>query len=77
MRDTLDYQQWIGFGSRLRDLRLRRGMTQTALAKSLGFAHPSSISNIEKGRRPVVEAELSRIAEALNCSLEELSIGRR
>ncbi|MCE8512307.1 helix-turn-helix transcriptional regulator [Ruegeria pomeroyi] len=52
-------------------------MTQTALAKSLGFAHPSSISNIEKGRRPVVEAELSRIAEALNCSLEELSIGRR
>jgi len=76
MRDTVDYQEWVRFGNRLRELRNRCGVTQTALAKSLGFTHPSSICNIEKGRRPVDDEEMSRLAAVLNCGIGELSGSR-
>ncbi|MCU4653334.1 helix-turn-helix domain-containing protein [Roseibacterium sp. SDUM158016] len=64
---------------RLRKLRLERGLTQTELCARLGYAHPSSISSIEKGRRPVYRSDLLRFAEALDCDLDDLlgAPGRR
>lgn len=47
-------------------------MTQTALARELGFAHPSSITSIEKGRRPVTAEELAQLARVLRCSVRTL-----
>lgn len=72
MRDAPDYQEWVRFGKRLRELRDQCGVTQTALAKSLGFSHPSSICSIEKGRRPVNDEEMSRLAAELNCGIGDL-----
>ena len=72
MRDNSDYLAQVCMGNRLRALRLRRGMTQMALARALGFAHPSSVSSIEKGRRPVNDEELAQIARMLRCSVGAL-----
>jgi transcriptional regulator with XRE-family HTH domain len=66
------YQQRRRFANVLRKLRLRRGLTQTELGNRLGFAHPSSISKIELGRRPVYLDELPMLAKALDCDLLEL-----
>ena len=72
MRDHAYYLNQICLGTRLRDLRRRRNVTQEALAKALGFAHPSTISSIEKGCRPVSDDELKCIAQVLNCSKASL-----
>jgi hypothetical protein len=42
------------------------------LARSLGFAYPSSICNIEKGRRRVGADELTDLARALGCGVADL-----
>ena len=75
MRKTIDYRFQILLGNRLRHMRLRKGMTQATLARSLGYAHPSSISCIEKGRRRINEDELKRITCALGCSIDALLDG--
>jgi len=72
MRDHAYYLNQICLGTRLRDLRRRRNVTQATLAKALGFAHPSTISSIEKGRRSVSDDELKCIAQVLRCSKDSL-----
>lgn len=57
---------------RLRELRLARGMTQTELSRRIGLAHPSSISSIEHGRRPIYQEELPILAAALECTVNDL-----
>lgn len=57
---------------RLRELRLARGITQTELSRMMGFAHPSSISSIEHGRRPIYEDELPILAKALECTVNDV-----
>ena len=72
MGDHAYYLNQICLGTRLRDVRRRRNVTQATLAKALGFAHPSTISSIEKGRRPVSDDELKCIAQVLKCSKDSL-----
>ena len=67
-----NYRERISFGTRLRDVRVSKGMTQTDLARLLGFAHAGSISGIERGRRLVYRDELPALAEALCCEIGEL-----
>ncbi|MGR5976024.1 helix-turn-helix domain-containing protein [Bacillus paranthracis] len=39
------------FGSRVRDIRKQKNITQEKLAKKLDFSHASAISFIENGKR--------------------------
>ncbi|MDU8911177.1 helix-turn-helix transcriptional regulator [Aestuariicoccus sp. MJ-SS9] len=68
-----NYTARLSFGRSVRDLRLRLGMTQSELAAAMGFAHPSAICDIEKGRRLIYRDELPRLARALGCDLGELT----
>jgi DNA-binding XRE family transcriptional regulator len=57
---------------RLRDLRIKRGLTQYQLARILGFRHNTAISRYEIGRkRPNLETA-QRIALALGAKVEDI-----
>ena len=57
---------------RLRDLRIKKGLTQYQLARILGFRHNTAISRYETGRkRPNLETA-QRIALALGTKVEEI-----
>jgi transcriptional regulator with XRE-family HTH domain len=60
------------FGQLLRHTREERGLTLREFAKSLGVS-PSYISDVELGHRKTPSMEkLKRIADILNCDLEEM-----
>ncbi|HSS68656.1 MAG TPA: helix-turn-helix domain-containing protein [Nocardioidaceae bacterium] len=62
-------------GGRIRDLRGRRGISQTTLAAEAGISG-SYLSLIESGRRPVGSALLARFSVLLGCTAEYLQTGR-
>lgn len=64
----LDIKMKIGL--RIKELRSARGISQDALAYSIGMAR-SYFAEVETGRRNVSIVNLERIAHGLNCSLEE------
>jgi len=55
----------------LRDLRLRAGLTEPALAAQLGVTY-HTIQAWEKGERPVRTEWLLKLAAALGCSVADL-----
>ncbi|HVY62312.1 MAG TPA: helix-turn-helix domain-containing protein [Planctomycetota bacterium] len=59
------------FARRVRELRIRQGLSQEALSLSAG-QHPRYVSQIERGKRgPTLRAAL-RLAAALHVSIAEL-----
>jgi tetratricopeptide (TPR) repeat protein len=62
-------------GRRIRDLRGRRGMSQTTLAAEAGISG-SYLSLIESGHRPVGSALLSKFSVLLGCTADYLQTGR-
>jgi DNA-binding XRE family transcriptional regulator len=57
---------------KLRDLRIKKGLTQYQLARILGLRHNTAISRYETGRkRPNLETA-QRIALALGVRVEEV-----
>lgn len=57
---------------KLRNLRLAKGISQTHMAKQLGYKYASGYANIEMGRnKPSLEAA-KKISEILNTNVEEL-----
>ena len=55
----------------LRTFRERRGMTQTELGERIGLS-AVSICHIENGLKETVGSKWKLIAEALDCSVDEL-----
>ncbi|NNU79323.1 DUF2083 domain-containing protein [Halovulum dunhuangense] len=62
-------------GSRIREARIRIGMTQVALAQAVGIS-PSYLNLIEHNRRGIGGATLNAIAETLGLRPADLSEGR-
>jgi len=58
------------FGERLKDLRNKAGLTQTALAEKSGVSQ-SQISNYEAGRWHSTWETVCKLAKALGVSTEE------
>ena len=56
---------------RLTEMRKKRNMTQTELARAIGIAQPS-VSDLENGISKPSFDTLIRIARVLECSLDEL-----
>lgn len=64
-------------GSRLRDARLKAGLTQVELSKRVGLPSHSTICDYEKGKRgkrPDIRL-LVKICEVLNISIDYLFLG--
>jgi transcriptional regulator with XRE-family HTH domain len=66
-----DMMDDLGFPARLRAIRAYRGLSQKALARSVGFDH-SAISRLEGGSREPSIRTLARLADALDCAATDL-----
>ncbi|OMF47755.1 helix-turn-helix domain-containing protein [Paenibacillus amylolyticus] len=58
--------------TKLRKLRMERGISQTFLSKKLGFSYPSGYSNIEAGRNRLGYDQAVIIAEILGVDVSDL-----
>lgn len=67
MTDTI-----VTSGTRIESVRDRLGMSQRALARKAGLSQPT-LSRIEAGERTPKIGEIVLIAEALGCSISEIS----
>ena len=56
---------------KLAEVRRKRNMTQAELARAVGLAQPS-ISTLESGETKPAFETFIKLADALNCSLDEL-----
>ncbi|CAM4144981.1 short-chain fatty acyl-CoA regulator family protein [Kerstersia similis] len=62
----------VFMGVRLRRLREEHGMTQAALARTLGLS-PSYLNQLEKNQRPLTMPVLLRLSEALDVDIQSFS----
>ncbi|MFJ8648283.1 helix-turn-helix domain-containing protein [Streptomyces sp. NPDC093546] len=68
-----DHDVQPALGRRLRELRLRRGLSQSALAGDV--VSPSAISLLESGHRQPTQRTLHYLAQQLGCTVEFLRDG--
>ncbi|MGP4004736.1 helix-turn-helix domain-containing protein, partial [Streptomyces sp. 8N706] len=68
-----EYEPQPALGQRLRALRLRRGLSQSALAGDR--VSPSAISLLESGHRQPTQRTLAYLAQQLGCTVEFLRDG--
>jgi len=68
---TRDKAIAAAFGQRVREVRLRVGLTQEALAEAAGL-HPTFISNVERGYRVPTVPTMLRLAHGLGVEPGEL-----
>ena len=61
-------------GGRVRDYRIRQGMSQDELATKAGYTSRSSISKIEHGKADIPRSQIMTIAAALHIDPTELTI---
>ncbi len=64
------------FGERLRNLRKQKGLSQTDLAKKLGYKQNGPVSNFESNKTPPDVRILTKIAEVLEADLHWLITGQ-
>lgn len=57
--------------NRIKEIRLKVGMTQIALAKALGVSQPY-IYDLENGNRRLSKANKAKIADLLECKPEDI-----
>ncbi len=63
-------------GCRVKNLRIENGIAQTELARAIGVSQ-THLSNIETGKVGLTTENLVKLAEVLNCSLDEILLGRK
>lgn len=64
-------QLLIKFGKKVREERLRKGLSQEALADIAGV-HRTYIGMIERGEKNITLSNIEKIAKALNIKIYEL-----
>lgn len=64
------------FGANIRQLRLKKDLSQTALAKKAGLS-PNYIGTLERGLQNASLKTLERLAIALGCEIPHLFKGIR
>ena len=65
----------MGMGDIIKELRIKRGMTQEELAEAVGYSHKSSINKIEQGKTDISQPKIAAIAEALGVTPDYLFYG--
>jgi transcriptional regulator with XRE-family HTH domain len=59
-------------GSRIKQLRLKKGMTQDAFARKIGYRHAGIISEIESGKKKLSSDKLPIVANVLGVDINAL-----
>lgn len=62
----------MDFPNRLRELRIRAGLTQEQLAQAMEWGGQSRVSNYEKGRGDPLFSDLPKLANTLGVTVPEL-----
>ena len=73
MTKVLDKKE---IGCRVKNLRIEREIAQTELARAIGVSQ-THLSNIETGKVGLTTDNLVKLAEVLDCSLDEILLGRK
>ena len=58
----------VEIGSRIRELRIAKEMSQEELAQRLGYKHRSSVNKIETGAHNLTQSKIKLIADVLGVS---------
>jgi len=61
----------LKFGRKVKEIRLKKKMSQGDLAKILGV-HPTYISSVERGVRNMALNNIERLAKSLGVPIKEL-----
>ena len=59
-------------GKKIKELRIKEGLSQKELSDFLGFKSPSIVTMWESNSRTPKATILPKLAEVLNCSISEL-----
>ncbi|WP_026701475.1 helix-turn-helix domain-containing protein [Salibacterium aidingense] len=59
-------------GQRARQIRINKGIKQSYVANKLGYRSPSSLNDIEKGRRHLKADKIPILAKALGVEVDDL-----
>ena len=59
-------------GFRIKQLRIAKGLTQSYVAKQLGYKHSSILSEIESGKKGISAEKLSDVAKVLGVDVNAL-----
>lgn len=62
----------MSFGRKIRQLRLQQGLTQLDVAKALGYATQSYVSDVEIGKFVPASDKLPKFASALGVTDDEM-----
>lgn len=62
----------IKFGERIRDLRVKAGLSQEKLAEKTGF-HRTYVGMVERGERNIALGNIQIFSKALNLTISELT----
>ena len=62
-------------GERIKEVRLKRGMTQETLSEKAGVCYPQQISNIERGLSGMSIAKFKDICTALDIDADYILFG--
>ena len=62
-------------GERIKEVRLKRGMTQETLSEKAGVCNPQQISNIERGLSGMSIAKFKDICTALDIDADYILFG--
>jgi transcriptional regulator with XRE-family HTH domain len=73
-RKIKDQERLLGFGDRLRTIRLNQGYTQEKMAEMAGFTR-SYYTEIESGKRNIALLNIIKILEILEINANDLISG--
>lgn len=62
-------------GKRIKEIRIKRGMTQEALSEKAGVCNPQQISNIERGLSGISIAKLKDICRVIDVDADYILFG--
>jgi predicted nucleotidyltransferase/DNA-binding Xre family transcriptional regulator len=63
------------FGNRLKTIRIQKGLSQSELAKRMGYKDHSTIAKVETGKNDITIETLFKYAKALNLDAQEVLFG--
>lgn len=73
MRTQEEIEELIKLGSRIREIRLKKGLNQTQFAYIIGKDQPS-INRLERGKMNVGYLYLKQIAEGLDIDIRDIFV---
>ncbi|MED0686579.1 helix-turn-helix transcriptional regulator [Anoxybacillus ayderensis] len=59
-------------GERIKEIRVQKGLTQSFVAKELGYKSPSMLSEIESGKKGIDAEKIPLLANILGVDINEL-----